>query len=209
MSTKIHNRFPTPKPSYPLNTFEEHLFKNLAVILSENLEVADLGRRASKESLQVVLTFLLNRGVPGQALHPLNRVVKAFEDLEAGIQPELFDLDEHGVGNRKWTRSSDGKEVRRYTASVMGALMAAGQSKGEAATKVARHAQTWPRFSKGVIKASTVTNWRDEFLQDPQSHEHKLYTHLLNTFQCKPEYLKEILAKGPPLNFGSRSSAKT
>ena len=90
----------------------------------------------------------------------------------------------------------------------MGALMKGGQCKDAAAREVSKSAQSWPRLSSGIIKAHSVTNWRDEFKQaakaDPSRRQ---YEHLLGSFSNGPrakEFLTEVLAKGPPLTGGKR-----
>jgi hypothetical protein len=77
--------------------------------------------------------------------------------------------------------------------------------KNEAAAKVARAAQNWPQFGAGVIKRSTVINWRDHLLQEQTSHLLRVdYEQLVEMLVGSAEFLDEILRNGPPLSGGKR-----
>lgn len=214
MSQTYTPRFPRHPQEIPLNAAELELFRNLEFIAQKNRQADDLGRKAATESLQFVLTYLDKRGLSGQAMVGLIRIRDAFTDLEAKTQPELFDVLEPrkngSKGSRKWTRSLAGQDVKYYSTACLGALMASGMLENEAAAKVARHAQSWPRFSEGIIQASTVANWRDEILQLPDgAFKKRQYLELLSHFvrDGKPTpYLQEVLDDGPPLTFGRRKT---
>jgi hypothetical protein len=50
-------RLPRKSVEVPLNQDEERLFRDLEIVFEENLEVADFGRRAAKEAVQLALTY--------------------------------------------------------------------------------------------------------------------------------------------------------
>ncbi len=207
-------KLPRRPTEVPLNEDEERLFQDLEIVFEENLEVTDFGRHAASEAVQLVLTYLNKRGLPGNAMKPLIDVFKALQDVESGILPELFDpraADNSGPdGLSKWSRSGGGKQIKLYAAGFMGALMKTGVRKEEAAMRVARAAQSWPRFSSGVINANTVTNWRDELMQAETTDPGRLmYERLVSDFSVgakAKQYLDEVLRKGPPLTGGKRRS---
>jgi len=88
-----------------------------------------------------------------------------------------------------------------------------GQEKQNAAEHVARSATNWPRISSGVIKASTVRNWRDELKQQGSDNpDRKMFEALSKMFSEGPKakaHLKEVLSSGPVMTGGIRNSSKT
>ncbi len=212
MHQSNEQKLPRRPTEVPLNEDEERLFQDLEIVFEENLEVTDFGRHAAREAVQLVLTYLDKRGLSGQAMKPLIDISNALQDVESGVLPELFDPKATGNsgpdGLRKWSRSSGGKQIKHYAAGCMGALMKTGVKKEEAAMRVARAAQSWPRFSAGVINANTVTNWRDELMQAETNNPGLLmYELLVSNFSVGPkakQYLEEVLHKGPKLTGGKR-----
>ncbi len=206
-------RLPRWSVEVPLNQDEERLFRDLELVFEENLEVADFGRRAAKDAVQLAFTYLDKRGLSGHAMKPLFDVFRALQDVENGVLPELFDpkaaSNSGPDGLSKWSRSSGAEQVKPYAAACMGALMKTGLRKEEAAIRVERAAQYWPRFSSGIIKASTVANWRDELMQGSTTDPDRLiYESLVRYFSDGPNAaeLLEVLHKGPPLTGGMRRS---
>ena len=207
-------KLPRRPTEVPLNEDEERLFQDLEIVFEENLEVTDFGRHAASEAVQLVLNYLDKRGLSGQAMKPLIDISNALQNVESGVLPELFDPKATNgsgpEGSRTWSRSDGGKQIKHYAAGCMGALMITGVRKEEAAMRVARAAQSWPRFSAGVIKANTVANWRDELMQAEMNNPGRLmYECLVSNFSVGPkakQYLEEVLHKGPQLTGGKRRS---
>ena len=78
----------------------------------------------------------------------------------------------------------------------------------EAARRVARCAEKWPRVSSGIITHDTVANWRDELLQSMSTDLDRMmfesYSRSFVEGPRAPEFLKEALQSGPPLTGGLR-----
>ena len=211
MRKEKSQKLPRRPVEVPLNQDEQQLFDDMEIVVEENLEVNDFGRHAAKDAVQLVMTFLDGRGLSGQAMKPLIDVFKALEDVGNGLLLELFDpkasSNSGPDGVIKWSRSSGAQQVKLYAAACMSALMEEG-GKDEAAARVARASQSWSRLSSGLIKASTVANWRDEFLQTMSNDPSRLeYEHLVRAFtegQKANGFLKKILNNGPPLTGGVR-----
>jgi hypothetical protein len=216
MDTEKKFKLPRRPTDVPLNDDEKLLFEHLEQIFEENVDAADFGHRSAYEAVHVVLLFLKNRGLAGQAMEPIIKVQRAFEDVAKGILPELFDsasAKKSGpAGITKWSRSSGAAEMKVHAAGLMTALMKQGTKKLEAAARVARAVQTWPAFSAGIIKATTIANWRDELMQSAKTDiKRQRYEHLGKTLTSGPRataFLQEILHKGPPLTGGPRKKAK-
>ena len=85
-----------------------------------------------------------------------------------------------------------------------------GQEKQNAAARVARSATTWPRISRGMIKASTVRNWRDDVKQQSSDNPaRQMFESLSKMFSEGPKakaHLKEALRIGPVMTGGKRKS---
>jgi hypothetical protein len=75
----------------------------------------------------------------------------AFERIDKGVLPKLFDpkMEPGELPGRKWSRSFAADEIKIHAAACMDALMKSGVGKNEAAVRVERHADNWPRGLKG------------------------------------------------------------
>lgn len=88
--------------------------------------------------------------------------------------------------------------------------MKTGLLKDQAAKRVARATGPWPKFSSGIIKASTVVNWRDELTQrstaDPGRRYYEYLVRMFSDGRTGANCLEEVLRNGPPLIGGMRRS---
>jgi hypothetical protein len=208
-------KFPRHEPKAGLELAERLLFEEMehAAELLHNEE--DYGRSGVLHALHACHSFLHVRGLSGQALKPLIAGVEAFEIVDKGILPELFDpkIKRGQLSERKWSRSPAAREMKSLAAACMDALMKRNMPKDEAAARVARCAIRWPRVSIGAITANTVTNWRDEFLQAPsKSAERRGFEGLSRIFSEGPNsksYLEDALRIGPVLTGGVRKKLKS
>lgn len=209
------SKFPRHKPSASLEVAEEALFEEMESAAELAQSQADFGRAGVIHAVHSCYSFLHVRGLSGQALKPLADITSALKSLESGVLPELFDpsLRPGQLPDRKWSRSPAGRETRLFAAACMDALMNSNLSKDAAAARVANHAVRWPRVSKGTIKACTITNWRDEFLQAPsQSSARRSFEGFSRMFSEGPRsksHLKDALRTGPVLTGGVRKKLKS
>lgn len=209
-------RFPRSAPQVPVEPAEEALFESLEVTAAENISAEDFGRKAAREALQACLKFAHDRGLSGQALKILADLIEALDDVDRGVLPEIFDPQAckraGATGRKQWSRSTAARQVPLYAAALLGTLLQKGIPRPEAAAKVARAAQKWPRHSAGVIKASTVINWRDEFLQagpsSPQRQSYNATVKMLSEGPRSVEIFAGILQDGPPFTAAKRKMRK-
>jgi hypothetical protein len=133
----------------------------------------DFGRSGIRHAIHACYSFLHVRGLSGQALKPLTDLMQALESVASGVLPELFDpkLKPGQMPERKWSRSVSASEMKIHAAACMDALMQNDVGKDQAAARIARHADNWPRVSQGLIKPSTVVNWWDELPQQAATIE--------------------------------------
>ena len=170
----------------------------------------DFGRSGTHHALYACYSFLHARGLSGQGLKPLSDLMAALESVASGVLPELFDpkLKPGQMPKRKWSRSHAARETKIHAAACMDALMKLGLSKDEAAARVARHTDGWPRISKGLITPNTVTNWRDELLQQSSDNRDRkrleLRSKMLGQGPKAKRYLREALRNGPVMVGGVR-----
>ena len=208
----ISPKFPRHEPEANLELAEQALFEEMehAAELLQSQE--DFGRSGARHALHACYSFLQVRGLSGQALKPLIDLVRALEDVDHGVLPEVFDpkLRPGQTAARKWSRSAASREAKLYAAACMDAWMKRGISKDVAAARVARFASGWPRVSQGEIKTSTVANWRDELLQspsdDPDRSRFESYSRMLSQRQA---FLDEVLRGGPVMTGGVRRKRKS
>lgn len=174
----------------------------------------DFGRSGVSRAIYACYSFLYVGGLSGQALKPLADLLRALDSVDEGVLPELFDpnIKNCELPERKWSRSWAATETKIYAAACMDALMKTGSTKDEAAERVTRSTEKWPRVSSGCINPNTVVNWRDELLQEiGQSHERLLFSELSKKFVEGPnasEYLKGVLRIGPLYTSGVRKEPK-
>ena len=77
MNLDKKHKLPRRPTSPPLNEHEELLFEYLELIFEENVDSSDFGRRAAHEAVQVVTLFLNKRGLAGQAMKPLMKILNS------------------------------------------------------------------------------------------------------------------------------------
>jgi len=211
------SKFPRHEPEADLARAEQVVFEEMEHAAELLQSEEDFGRFGTNHALHACYSFLHARGLSGQGLKPLIDLMAALESVASGVLPELFDpkLKPGRMPERKWSRSAAVREIKIHAAACMDALMQNGVGKDEAAARVARHADNWPRFSQGLIKPSTVANCRDELLQQSSDNrERRRFERLSAMFSQGPrasEYLAEALRVGPVLTGGvrKRRRAKT
>jgi hypothetical protein len=201
-------KFPRRGPEADLEWAEQVLFEEMEHAAELLQSEEDFGRSGIRHAIHACHSFLHVRGLSGQALKPLMDLVLAFESRDQGILPELFDpkFKRGRLSGRKWSRSLAAAEIKIHAAACMDALMDTGVAKDEAATRVARQTDKWPRFSEGHIKASTVANWRDELLQrasdDRERKRVEQRSAMFSQGTRAKERLAEALRIGPVLTGG-------
>jgi len=206
---KLPPQLPRHGPETGRITAEKRLFHELDQIALTLASAEDFGRGAAIDALTATCFFLKGRGFSGQALKPLIDVRKGLQEVVRGVLPELFDPGAaKQAQKRRWSRSSAATEIKVFAAALMDALMR-GKSKmkkRDAAGRVARHTERWPRVSVGVITADTVANWRDELLQrmstDPDRQMFEGYSRSFIEGPRTSAFLKDALRSGPPLTGG-------
>lgn len=227
MSNKAHGsvspRFPRHPPSASRVVAEKTLFEEMeaAAVLLQSEE--DFGRAGVRRALAACHSFLHVRGLSGQALKPLSDLIRAFEAIgepspgpsstirrRPRTLPELFDPKARPGRrrNEKWSRSPAARDTKTQAAAMMDGLMKSGISKETACRQVARAASKWPRISDGVIKPSTVANWRDDLMQsstgDPDRLMFEAYSQMFCDGPKAASHLKQALDLGPVFSGGVR-----
>lgn len=204
------SKFPRHEPEADLARAEQVVFEEMEHAAELLQSEEDFGRSGTHHALHACYSFLHARGLSGQALKPLIDLMAALESVASGVLPELFDpkLKPGRMPERKWSRSHAARETKLHAAACMDALMKLNLSKDEAAARVARHTDGWPRISKGLITPNTVTNWRDELLQQSSDNRDRkrleLRSKMLSQGPKAKRYLKEALRKGPVMVGGVR-----
>lgn len=213
--TKPRPKFPSHIPTAPRVAAQRTLFEEMEHAAELLHSEEDFGRSGILHAVRACHGFLHVRGLSGQGLKPLTDLIAAFEVVQKGTLPELFDpmIAAGDEPKRKWSRSPAAGEIKIYVAACLEALMSEGQGEKIAAAGVARNATNWPRISRGVIKASTVSNWRDEVKQQSRDNpDRKMFEALSKMFDEGPKakaHLKEALRIGPVMTGGIRKSPKT
>jgi hypothetical protein len=217
---KSTSKFPSSKfrrhePKADLALAEQVLFEEMEQSAELLQSEEDFGRSGVCHAIHACHSFLHVRGLSGQALKPLIDLMAAFESVDKGVLPELFDPKIKGgeLPERKWSRSSAADEIKIHAAACMDALMKNDVGKDVAAARVAQCSDRWPRLSGGLIKPSTVANWRDELLQQrSDNRERKRFEHrsdMLSQGARAKQYLADALRIGPTLTAGVRKGRKT
>jgi hypothetical protein len=205
-------KFPQEIPDRSPQEAEERLFAELEANAEEYAKDTDFGRRAAREAILSVLSFLLDRGLSGQAAKIFGDLVYAFKNVEQGILPEIFDPNSStragADGQQVWTRSAKGEETDLYLAATAMALHRRRKMKlAEIFEKVARHAQNWPRISSGIITAGRVKEVYNKYRMAANGGKAKVFENTVKTFCEGPKaakFLEEVLANGPPLTGGTK-----
>lgn len=171
---------------------------------------------AALETLRKLGGYLYVRGFSGMGMKPVETLVRALEDVQNGVRPEIFDpnlRDETGSLRRKRSQSSAKMEVKIYAAALLGALMKTGLGRAEAAAKVARATAKWPKIDEQEITKRTVIGWRDDCLQSMKSDPLRQdYDRRLAAMSDEPSGVKFrdfVLQNGPPLLSAPSSAEKT
>jgi len=210
-----YSKFRRHEPKAELALAEQVLFEEMEQAAELLQSEEDFGRSGVRHAIHACHSFLHVRGLSGQALKPLIDLMAAFESVDKGILPELFDAKIKGgkLPERKWSRSCAAVEIKIHAAACMDALMKNDVGKDIAAARVARCSDRWPRVSRGLIKPSTVTNWRDELLQQrSDNRERKRFerrSDMLSKGARAREYLANALHVGPVLTGGVGKGRKT
>lgn len=208
----VSPRFPRHDPEAARLFAERVLFEEMEHAAKLLQTEQDFGRAGVEHAVRACHGFLHVRGLSGQGLKPLMNLIAAMESVEEGSLPELFDpkVIAGEVPDRKWSLSAADREIRLHAAACMSALMKGGMKKFEAAARVTRYAQKWPRMSQGVIKQSTVTYWRDQLLEqvenNPDRQRYERKSEILSKGPEAKAYLEEVLCKGPMMTGGVRKS---
>lgn len=209
---KVSPKFKRHDPCVGRISSEAALFEEMEHAAELLQSEEDFGLSGTHHALHACYSFLHARGLSGQGLKPLIDLMAALEAVTNGVLPELFDpkLQPGQVPERKWSRSHAARETKLHAAACMDALMELGSSKDEAAALVARHTDGWPRISKGLINPNTVTNWRDELLQQSSDNRDRkrleLRSKMLSQGPKAKTYLNEALHNGPVMIAGVRKN---
>lgn len=203
-------KFPRHTPTAPRVAAQRILLEEMEHAAELLQSEEDFGRSGILYAIRACHGFLHVRGLSGQGLKPLIDLIAAFEAVQSGTLPELFD-PKFAAGEepeRKWSRSPAAGEIKIYAAACMEALMNNGQKQQTAAARVASNATNWPRISRGVIKASTVSNWRDELNQqssdNPARQKFEAVSKIFGEGPKAKAYLKQALRMGPAMTGGIR-----
>ena len=158
----------------------------------------DAGLEGAKLACQAVARFIAVRHENPELAAPILALFKALEDVEKGIEPELFSLDLSK--KRERSRSSLRKHVQLLAAVAMEVLKDIGVPLDQAADLVAEKVAKWPQFRGVEITATTIRNWREACRRkgDPRNPQFlKLKHHLLE--QSDPRAaVDRFLIGGPP-----------
>ena len=211
----LKQKFRRHDPDAPSLLAEQTLFEEMEHAAELLQSEEDFERSGVLHAIRACHRFLHVRGLSGQGLKPLIDLIAAFESVQNGTLPELFDpkMSAGEKPERKWSRSPAAGETKIHAAACMEGLMQEGQGKENAAARVARNAANWPRISDGIIEAITVINWRDELKQQGSDNpDRKMFEALSKMFDEGPKakaHLKEVLSSGPVMTGGIRNSSKT
>lgn len=153
-------------------------------------ENPDAGRAGVQGAIFTIGEHLDRKGLPRQCLIPLIALARAFEDLNNGVTNPLFKPSDIGV---KPSLSVEERHKRRQAAIAMDLFMKAGDSKKEAARKVARKLVALGvelhQNQREADPWKVVARWRDEAISGVYGDA------LARTF--KP-HVDQILAQGIP-----------
>lgn len=117
----------------------------------------DGGFEGAKTACRAVARFVAVRHENPELAAPFLAIFKAFEDLERGVQPELFS----NAPPSERSRSSLRKHLQLIASVAMDILMMLGDPAPLAASHVARATASWSQLRAQQVTAETVTNWRE------------------------------------------------
>jgi hypothetical protein len=183
---------------------EEWLFAALEANTESYATDTDFGRRAAREAVLCVITFLDGRGLSGQVTKVLADLAEAVTDVENGILPEMLDPNsatQAGADGRQvWTRSAKGKETDLYLAAAAEALHRTTKRKlSTIFDEVARRAQAWPRISSGTITPGRVKEARHKHLPPRRKKESLLSSNLSSNHFPKVPTQQNSLKRSWPM----------
>jgi hypothetical protein len=118
------------------------------------------GRRWFGEimALDALAKFLRMTDASMEAVGLLLKIKEGFCDLERGIMPEIFRLDDTPL---KQSRTALRKFHHAWIAALMEYLMSKGKAEKEAARIVARAVkENWREFANQDVDFESVMNWR-------------------------------------------------
>src|SRR5262245_33338584 len=205
-------KFPSEVPELGRRQAEEWLFAALESNAESYATDTDFGRRAAREAVLCVITFLDGRGLCGQAIKILGDLAAALIDVENRTLPEMFDPNRSirggADGEQVWTRSAKGDETDLYLAATAMALHRRKKMKlSEIFQKIARHASNWRRASSGIITAGRVRTVYNKYRVAAKRGEAAEFEQIVKSLCDGPNasrYLEDVLANGPPLTGGTR-----
>src|SRR5665648_269631 len=85
------SKFPRLEPTANLDEAERALLEEMEAAAELLQSKDDFGRAGACHAIHACHSFLHVRGLSGQALKPLIDLVAAFNDVDEGTLPELFD----------------------------------------------------------------------------------------------------------------------
>src|SRR3954467_15107503 len=127
---------PGGPPFKPKNAAYDELMKGLWMAAENFRNEGDGGIEGAKLACRAVARFIAVRHVDPELAAPFLALHAAFEDLERGIQPELFSTD---VSQKRRSRSSQRQYLQLLASVLLDVLIHLGDRKDQAASKVARH----------------------------------------------------------------------
>jgi hypothetical protein len=156
----------------------------------------DGGIEGAKIACKAVARFIAVRHQNPELAAPFLALRAALEDVERGVQPELFS---HDPSLKKRSRSSQRKHLQMLASVALDVLMHLRDSQDQAAARVARAVLDWPGFAPGHVTPTTIRHWRDQILA--QSRNERTQFDKLRQFilaQPNPRLEIEKLLRDPP-----------
>jgi hypothetical protein len=156
----------------------------------------DGGIEGAKIACKAVARLIGVRHENPELAAPFLALRAALEDVERGVQPELFS---HDPSLKKRSRSSQRKHLQMLASVALDVLMFLGESQDQAANRVSRAVLAWPGFAPGTVTAVTIRHWRDQILSqrpDERTQFDKLRRFILS--RPDPRHEVEKLLKEQP-----------
>jgi hypothetical protein len=157
----------------------------------------DGGLEGAKAACRAVARFVAVRGENPELAGPFLALFGAFQDLEKGIEPELFS---RGAPPKERSRSSQRKHVQLFAAAIMEILVRLGETLEDAARLVAAAVDKWPELARQTVTEATITAWRDRCrsVGDPRHQQFlQIRDHILGLPNPRAE-VDRALGQGPP-----------
>lgn len=159
----------------------------------------DGGLEGAKAACRAAARFLAVRHENPELAGPFLALFKALEDLERGIEPELFS---QGTPPKERSRSSQRKHAQLFAAALTEVLIGVGHTLDDAARLVATAVDRWPQFAGQAVTATTIRNWRDRCraVGDPLHDQFLQISHHILSLQIPRAEVDRFLREGPPGN---------